>query len=145
MFSATSLPSRSACCAVGGYGLSLLYASGIWAQSPTAQTLVSPLTWSVLSATTAPALLCSHGSVSSSGLGRFPAVQTRVRDGIRPPSASRTVSGPAPATRTRSRNSIPRARSLLRAYSASSRLISGNIRSPECTSTKRNSRGSMCG
>ena len=49
MLSATALPSRSACWAVGGYGAAVVVPSGIWAQSPTAQHPSSPITRSMRS------------------------------------------------------------------------------------------------
>ena len=73
MFCATSLPSRMACWAVGGWAWPGFPISGTKAQSPTAQTSLQPRT-----CRNEPFSL-AHGTEETIGDGTVPAVQIRVR------------------------------------------------------------------
>src|SRR6266568_7041404 len=73
---ATTLPSRDACCAVGGQYLPVA-GSGTSAQSPSAQRPSTPSTFKFELTLTRPRSF-SHGTRSRIGFGDMPAVQTSV-------------------------------------------------------------------
>jgi hypothetical protein len=74
-------PPGGRCWAVGGYGRPSRSGSGIWAQSPTAQTPGRPGTRRHGSTTRAPLRARAAGRPATSGCGRLPAVQASVRVG----------------------------------------------------------------
>ncbi|CAM5591091.1 hypothetical protein SHIRM173S_01326 [Streptomyces hirsutus] len=107
--SATCLPCRRACCAVGGHTApsTPLAWSGTAAASPRANTPSAP--GRHMSAVTASRpRTVSAPSVAISGLATTPAVQMRVRVGTTRPSVKVTSVGPAFAMETPSEISIPR-------------------------------------
>src|SRR5258708_39256166 len=87
MFCASTLPSREACCAVGGWYPPC--SSGIMAQSPSAQIPGYPST-PIAGLTLSRCRSFGRGSSSSKGCGAAPAVQTKVKLLIRVPSVSST-------------------------------------------------------
>ncbi len=110
--SATALPCRMACCAVGGQTApaSSFALSGTAAASPSANTPSWP--GRVISAVTArrPRTV-SAPRVAISGLAATPAVQISVWVGTTRPSVKVTSSGPAFAIDTPRETSMPRRRS----------------------------------
>src|SRR5260370_10242919 len=78
---ATTLPSRMACCAVGGCDFPGCLVLGTSPQSPTAQTPGQPGTCKNSFTSTRPRSF-SQGREETSGLGTVPAVHTRVLAGI---------------------------------------------------------------
>src|SRR5207244_612426 len=77
IFCATTLPSRMACCAVGGCDCPGFLISGTKAQSPAAQTSGRSQTCKNWFTTIRPRSF-EQGSEEISGLGTVPAVHTRV-------------------------------------------------------------------
>src|SRR5437868_4863513 len=104
---ATTLPSRMACCAVGGWDLPGVLMSGTNAQSPTAQTLGQSGIRKNWFTSNRPRSF-AQASEETMGLGTVPAVHTKVRDGIETPSVKRTLSSVTLLTRVLRRTSTPR-------------------------------------
>src|SRR5438552_16215258 len=96
MLRATTLPSRDACCAVGGQYLPV-DGSGTSEQSPSAQRPPTPSTFKFELTLTRPRSF-SHGTRSSIGYRDMPAVQISVELTIFSPSLSPISCGLKPST-----------------------------------------------
>src|SRR6266446_1376366 len=107
MLRATTLPSRDACCAVGGQYLPVA-GSGTSAQSPSAQRPSTPSTFKFELTLTRPRSF-SHGTRSRIGFGEMPAVQTSVELTIFSPPLSPISFRPPPATVLTDLTATPRA------------------------------------
>ncbi len=135
--SATTLPWRRTCWAVGGEGWSFFAGSGTPAASPIAQTPGRSCTAQNRSAAIRPPSPSGSPSFATTGCGLTPAVHASVRAGTTSPPFSVTVSLVTASIVVFVRTSIPRLRSSVVANAASVGGTSGITRSFASTSMKR--------